>query len=128
MQLSYKAGVVLAGLVGLALVGCNAPTPEAETTTTETIAPETSDVEGDVEGSGPLSTYQCPDGEIIEADFTNPQAVVVTLPDQEPITLAQVEAASGAKYSDGTTTFWNKGEQAMVDIDGETVLSDCTAQ
>jgi len=31
------------------------------------------------------------------------------------ISLPHVEAASGAKYSDGTVTFWSKGESAMLE-------------
>ena len=34
------------------------------------------------------------------------------------VTLAPVPAASGAKYSDGRTTFWSKGDEASLDVDG----------
>lgn len=33
-------------------------------------------------------------------------------------TLPQVRAASGAKYSDGAATFWSKGQDATLEIDG----------
>jgi membrane-bound inhibitor of C-type lysozyme len=125
MQLSLRNGVVLVGLVSLTLVGCNTATPEAETPPPET--PDTEETSA-MDATASVATFQCPDGETIEADFTNAEAAVVTLPDQEPLTLPRVEAASGAQYSDGTTTFWNKGDQAMVEVDGETVLSDCVAQ
>jgi membrane-bound inhibitor of C-type lysozyme len=36
------------------------------------------------------------------------------------LTLTQVEAASGAKYSNGHVTFWNKGRHALLEIDQET--------
>jgi membrane-bound inhibitor of C-type lysozyme len=35
---------------------------------------------------------------------------------------------TGARYSDGTTTLWNKGEDVLVEVDNTVVLSDCTAQ
>lgn len=56
------------------------------------------------------------------------EAAVVTLPDQEPLTLPATEAASGARYSDGTTTFWNKGDEALVEVDDAMVLSGCQVQ
>jgi putative lipoprotein len=34
------------------------------------------------------------------------------------VTLPQVAAASGARYSDGVSTFWNKGNEAMLELDG----------
>jgi membrane-bound inhibitor of C-type lysozyme len=118
MARTLKTGVILAGLAALALAGCNTPSPEVE--------PEAMDP--DMETTGVMATFQCPDGEMVDADFTTPQEVVVTLPDQEPITLPQVESASGARYSDGTTTLWNKGNEVMVEVDGETVLSNCVTQ
>ncbi|MGB6014241.1 MAG: hypothetical protein WBG32_05875 [Nodosilinea sp.] len=36
--------------------------------------------------------------------------------------------ASGARYSDGTTTLWNTGEEVLVEVDDTVVLADCTVQ
>jgi len=117
MNLFPASGVAVVSLVGLALVGCTTPEAESEAT------------EADLAGTAAMVTYQCPDGELIEAEYRDEDAeVVVGLPNQEPIALPQVEAASGAKYSDGTTTFWSKGNQVLVEVDGETILSDCIAQ
>ncbi len=33
--------------------------------------------------------------------------------------LQPVPAASGAKYSDGVITFWSKGEEASVEVEGK---------
>jgi putative lipoprotein len=43
--------------------------------------------------------------------------VVIELPERA-LTLPQVVAASGARYSDGAVTFWNKGREATFDLNG----------
>jgi membrane-bound inhibitor of C-type lysozyme len=116
MKLFLRTGAIAAGLVGLALVGCTVTDPEAET------------MEPEMETTSTMATFQCPDGETVEAEFTGTDEVVVLLPDREAMTLPRVESASGARYSDGTTTLWNKGDEVMVEVDGETVLSECVAQ
>jgi putative lipoprotein len=35
------------------------------------------------------------------------------------MTLPATPSASGAKYSDGSTTFWSQGDEASLDVDGE---------
>jgi membrane-bound inhibitor of C-type lysozyme len=117
MKLSLKTGAIAASLVSLALVGC--------TTTAE---PEVETMEPDMDATSTMATFQCPEGEVVEAEFIGSDEVVVMLPDQEAMTLPRVESASGARYSDGTTTLWNKGEEVMVEVDGEVVLSECVAQ
>ena len=110
MKLSFRIASAMFCLVGLALVGCTASeTPEAEVTSV---------------------AFACPDGETIEAIFPvdGGEEVIVTLPEQEAITLPQVESGSGAKYSDGTTTFWEHAGEAMVEVNGEVVLQGCTVE
>ena len=43
--------------------------------------------------------------------------VVIELPERS-ITLPHVVSASGARYSDGPVTFWNKGREASFEMDG----------
>ncbi len=116
MKLSLKTGVIVAGLASLALVGCNAVETEPEA------------MEPALEATSTMATFQCPDGEMIEAEFVGPDEVIVVLPGQETMTLPRVESASGARYSDDTTTLWNKGDEVMMEVDGEVVLSECVAQ
>ncbi|MNK62773.1 Membrane-bound lysozyme inhibitor of C-type lysozyme precursor [compost metagenome] len=52
-----------------------------------------------------------------------PEAAVLTFPDRE-LRLPQVVSGSGARYSDGETTFWIKGESATLEIGGK-LISDC---
>jgi membrane-bound inhibitor of C-type lysozyme len=39
--------------------------------------------------------------------------------------LPLVRSASGAKYSDGRTTLWGKGQKAFIEIDGRIVYGNC---
>ena len=46
--------------------------------------------------------------------------VVIEVPEQRPLTLPHAESASGARYSDGTDTFWTKGREARFEHHGST--------
>lgn len=50
-------------------------------------------------------------------------SVWLFLPEQT-LRLPQVISASGARFSDGQTTFWNKGVQARLEYQGQ-VFEDC---
>lgn len=121
MQAPLKAAAVAVALVGLTLVGCTAPSSDTPVGDTPTATDEPLIADGPV-------VFECPDGAIITAQFSEANTAVVTLPDQEPISLPATAAASGARYSDGTTTFWNKGNEAMVEVNGTVVFSGCQAQ
>ena len=109
--------MILLALVAIIATGC-APlftTPPA--TTSE--APPSNTID---------ATFVCPDGTSLDTTFDNTaHTVTVALPDGT-VTLPQVESADGGKYSDGTTTFWNKGDEAMVEVNGEIVYQNCVAQ
>ncbi|MDA5544928.1 MULTISPECIES: MliC family protein [Yersinia] len=55
----------------------------------------------------------------------NKQDKVSFVLDGEQLTLPQVRAASGAKYSDGHYTFWSKGNTAFVERDEKVIINDC---
>jgi membrane-bound inhibitor of C-type lysozyme len=105
---SLTAGA-MALLSGLALVGCN-----QETKPTATVV------------QGTLVTYQCEDGTTFSARLSDQEAVA-DLPNNPNLALPQVESGSGAKYSDGTTTLWDKGGEAFVESNGEIILANCQA-
>lgn len=50
---------------------------------------------------------------------TSPGQAELVLPDRT-LVLPQVPAASGAKYQEGRKLFWNKGDEALFEIDGKT--------
>lgn len=110
MQLTMQPALALTTVCGLALGGCSS--------SNTAISPEVD----------PLN-FACDDGANIEATFpTEPDGeVTVSLPDQaEDVTLSRVATASGAKYSDGTTTFWEKGGEALVEVEGK--MKSCTME
>lgn len=60
------------------------------------------------------SRFLCEDGRELDVTFhTGEPARVVIVAGRRTIELAQTVSASGARYSDGVTTFWNKGDQAL---------------
>ncbi|MGG6240526.1 MliC family protein [Nodosilinea sp. AN01ver1] len=117
MKSLLNTAVIAAALAGLTLAGCTTTSPTGDDTATD----ETTTTDATV-------VFECPGGETITAQFIGADEAIVTLPNQDPITLPATEAASGARYSDGTTTLWNKGENVLVEVDNTVVLSDCTAQ
>lgn len=48
--------------------------------------------------------------------------VRLLLPDGRDLTLPQAISASGARYTDGSILFWNKGDEARLELDGVTYL------
>jgi membrane-bound inhibitor of C-type lysozyme len=94
--------------------------------------PQATPATGSETGTTPAATIEatfvCPDGTSIDTVFDNAaDTVTVTLPDGT-VTLPRVESGSGARYSDGTTTFWNKGDEATIEVGDETVYEGCTTQ
>ena len=71
--------------------------------------------------------FRCPQGEAIEATIRD-EAVAVTLPDGVTAVLPQVISASGARYSNGATTLWNKGNTVFIMKGDVVVLKDCVAE
>jgi membrane-bound inhibitor of C-type lysozyme len=104
----FRAGAI-ALLSGLALAGCN-----NDSEPTATLA------------QGTLVTYQCADGTTFSARLSDQEAVA-DLPNNPNLALPKVESASGAKYSDGTTTLWDKGGEAFVESNGDIILASCLA-
>jgi hypothetical protein len=41
------------------------------------------------------------------------------------VRLPHVISGSGARYSDGKTTFWNKGRSVLVEVDDKIIVQDC---
>lgn len=67
--------------------------------------------------------YECPDGTNFTANIKGEKAWLF-LPGKT-LSLAHVSAASGAKFSDGTTTFWSKGQEAYLES-RDKVARNCT--
>lgn len=68
--------------------------------------------------------YQCGTTKLTVTQ-DNRQDKVSFIMDGKQLTLPQVRAASGAKYSDGHYTFWSKGESAFIEREGKVIMNDC---
>lgn len=69
--------------------------------------------------------FACPRGDTIRVRFTADSAYVVIPRDNGPRALPHVVSGSGARYSDGTMTFWNKGDSAFVLRGDSVVMNGC---
>jgi membrane-bound inhibitor of C-type lysozyme len=74
-------------------------------------------------------SFRCPNGQTVMAQFQLPedQFVNIRFAGQE-LRLPHVISGSGARYSDGKTTFWNKGRSVLVEVDDKIVVQDCMLQ
>lgn len=97
----------------LTLIGCGSPaSPPAESTTPNApVAPAQTPI---------VARFDC-DTLALTATF-HEDRVVIDIPEHRPLTLPQVVSASGARYSDGTETFWNKGREATFERPGHTEM------
>jgi membrane-bound inhibitor of C-type lysozyme len=72
------------------------------------------------EGSAPsgprVFAYAC-DGFAFRVEVTRERALLF-LPGRGSRSLPAVPAASGAKYADGSTIYWSKGDEALLSLDG----------
>jgi membrane-bound inhibitor of C-type lysozyme len=74
-------------------------------------------------------SFRCPDGQTVMAQFQLPEDkfVNVRFAGRE-LRLPHVISGSGARYSDGKTTFWNRGKSVLIEIDNKVVAQDCMLQ
>lgn len=90
----------------------------------ENVPAESNPTESSTSG---VFTYQCADNNSFEARY-RPQSVELMLEGMPAVTLSQIPSASGARYSDGETTLFTKGNEAFLERNGTTVYADCLAQ
>ena len=98
----------------LMLAGCGSsasPPQETATPAKEPAAPSKAPI---------VARFDC-DTLALTATFHDDR-VVIEVPEQRPLTLPHAVAASGAQYSDGTNTFWNKGREATFERHGRTEM------
>lgn len=76
--------------------------------------------------------YSCPGGETFSVDFKKGRKsrAIIYMPGKPRLELPIAISASGARYSDGYTTLWEKGGEAMLEagsINVKECRSDATA-
>jgi membrane-bound inhibitor of C-type lysozyme len=71
--------------------------------------------------------FNCPDSSYFQVIFT-PNNARLSYPDGRTMQLTQSISASGARYtnSDESFVFWNKGEAATIEENGNITQSDCS--
>jgi membrane-bound inhibitor of C-type lysozyme len=71
-------------------------------------------------------TYACDDGKSLVLElYENVDIAFLTVPGKR-FYLHRMPSASGVKYSDGNTTLWIKGQNASVEIEGQTEFRKCS--
>lgn len=116
--MNYKRIACLAIVLAL-VAGCaTRPKPPAKGVTRP--APATAVSEG-------YARYRCAGGEEIGVTFQAGGERALLERGGRSELLRRVVSASGAKYSDGKTTFWTKGDTAMVESTGQIALRECSA-
>lgn len=70
-------------------------------------------------------TYQCDDGKTLLVEFDTRGEMVMLTINRRWIYLPKVPSASGAKYSDGNSVFWVKGDVTTIEIDQSTRFQNC---
>ena len=110
-------GRTAAALAALICTACSQP-PPAESPSP---APQATDGAAPVAAKPvppPPLTFDCGDMTVSVTSLDN--AVRIGLPGDRQIVLPQEPAASGARYSNGAETFWDKGAEATLTVDGRT--------
>jgi len=72
--------------------------------------------------------YDCTGGataERIEARYETASDTVTVLFDGRTYRLPQTPSGSGARYSNGSSTWWVKGDEALWQMDENLLLRDC---
>lgn len=69
--------------------------------------------------------FACPAGDTLRVTFQHDTALVVLPRETTPHPLPRAMSGSGARYSDGTLVFWNKGDSAFVMRGDSIVIGNC---
>ena len=83
-------------------------------------------------GSTVHARFRCQGGKTVDAVFSNgaQSSVSLQLSDGRALTLPQGLSGSGARYADAAerTVFWNKGDTAFLDENGQPTYQGCVVQ
>jgi len=69
--------------------------------------------------------YQCEGGQSFTVEFADHATSVLFTLHGKTLKLPQTVSGSGARYSDGHTTLWIKGNTAFVMEDDKIIIRDC---
>ena len=71
------------------------------------------------------AVYQCEGGKSFTVGFVDNGNSALLPIEGNSIKLSHVPSGSGARYSNGKTALWTKGDEAFVETNGKIVLKDC---
>jgi membrane-bound inhibitor of C-type lysozyme len=69
--------------------------------------------------------YKCSEGVVVRVVYSETDETATVRFAGKTYRLKLVPSGSGAKYSDGKVVFWNKGDEALILINGEVVHDGC---
>ena len=69
--------------------------------------------------------YQCEGGQRFTVEFIDNAEFALFTMNNQTLKLPHALSGSGARYSDGHTTLWIKGDGAFVEKDGKIIIKDC---
>jgi membrane-bound inhibitor of C-type lysozyme len=69
--------------------------------------------------------YQCEGGQSFTVEFVDNAKFALFTLNGETLKLPQAVSGSGARYSDGHTTLWIKGDGAFVMVDDKITIKNC---
>lgn len=73
-------------------------------------------------------SFRCPDGRTVKARFDRRDEFAGVQFAGQEWRLPHAISGSGARYSDGKTTFWNKGNSTLLEVDDKIIAQDCVLQ
>ncbi len=73
------------------------------------------------------AVYKCDEGKSFSAVYFDNGTAQATF-GSKVLMLDQIKAASGARYGDGSTTLYTKGNTAFVEVGSTTVFANCVAK
>lgn len=76
-------------------------------------------------GCAPRASYVCDNGKTLEVTFHERVHKITVDTGAGTFNLLAVPASSGTRYSDEERTFWFKGEELSVMVDGRPVFGKC---
>ncbi|MES2305116.1 MAG: MliC family protein [Gemmatimonadota bacterium] len=113
-----RCSIVLTATIAITAAAC-APAPKADQVAADTLKPATAATPA---SPSVAAAFRCSDSSQVFALFRSDAAgkseVALAVGD-ERLHLPQLVAASGARYGDSTTTFWNKGDSATFSRGGK---------
>jgi len=72
--------------------------------------------------------FSCDDGFKFEISYNDDGSTALLESTEGKANLVVSRSGSGARYTDGTLVFWNKGTQAFIELNDKIVHSDCEGE